>query len=179
MWTTHRFLFGKEIFIKFYSRPARKGVTYGMTNRCIDGKYVLFLDFDGHQYDHVLEEMKLFQKKHDLSDLFVFESSPNNYHVVGIDKMTLTRYRKIMGETSSDLAYRDVPFWFGKKAWILRLGYKNGYLPKLVTILKGKRNGVEKSNAHILLLEKIYKIPKKRYGRRDQFTTVHGATYPV
>ena len=109
----------------FEIRRKNKKYVQGYTNRCQDGKYVIFLDYDRIDPEWLVEEIKALQDEFELSDFYVFESSKNSYHAVCIDKMPLNEFVHIARNTSIDRDFIDVPMMYGKRVWTLRVTNKN------------------------------------------------------
>ncbi len=60
----------------------------GITSFCKDGKHIVLWDLDGINLkkDNLIHKMKEIQIKFDLSNIYLFRSSPNHYHAYCLKK---------------------------------------------------------------------------------------------
>jgi len=151
-------LFNREIAINAATRPMRKTLVQAYTNRCHDGRYVLCLDYDRQPCEWIIEELRRLQLDFQLSDFWLFESSPESYHAVCLDKLFYRELIDIMRCTTIDERYTTVPTKYGKKVWSLRYSQKNGSSIRFVGRLRSNSTR-EQSLAHSILLQKLYNIP--------------------
>ena len=151
---------------------------FGYTNQCINGSYVLFLDFDNVFPSYVYDNIKKVQKKFKLSDFYVFQSSANGYHAVCFDKVGYELLVKIMWYADVDEYFIVVPEEH-KKHWILRLSRKDG-IPVIFTSKQpSPHKNYEKSNAHRILLNNLFSLDIAKDECFDSETKLHGAFYPL
>mgnify|MGYP001550208708 CR=1 FL=1 len=147
--------FGFEIGCLISIRKERKEPVDAVTNRCIDGKYIVFLDYDNRELEWVVDEVEYLQEMYDLSTAYIFNSSKNSYHVITFDKLCYTEYLQLLNESSVDPHYRKIPFTFGKRVWTLRNSAKNGQKP--IPIISLRRDGSAiQSQAHKDFFTNIY-----------------------
>lgn len=131
---------------------------YGVTNRCQDGKFVLFLDYDNIPYEWMREELLDLQLIYRLSTIYIFETD-KGFHAMCLDKFTLPYLLKIMENTSIDPKYKDIPLKYGKRLWTLRLSEKKKPI-RLINILEN--NCIRsQSSSHAKLLEVWYDMKIK------------------
>jgi hypothetical protein len=106
-----------------------------LTNRCVDGRYVVFLDYDDRVLDWVVDELRYLQLEQNLGTFYLFRSSKDSFHAVCFDKLTFIDYLTVLNRSSCDPNYRKVPFLFGKRLWTLRFSPKKNVVPQLVKVL--------------------------------------------
>src|SRR3989304_3101601 len=90
--------------LRFYNTP--NAVTSGITSRCMDGRHVLFLDYDNQELVQVEDEVKFLQEKFNLGNAYVFRTRDNGFHTIFLDKMPLVEAYNIMKETNCDYAFK-------------------------------------------------------------------------
>lgn len=157
-------------FFKEKSNPA-----YGITNRCKDGKYILFLDYDNIPLDWIIDELKYIQIYYKLSSIYIF-STDHGFHAICFDKLPLYKVVDIMRSTSIDPNYANIPLKFGRKLWTLRLSKKEDPI-KIVAVIESNSRR-EKSYAHSLFIAKWHKIhiPLDIHDNQKEFI---GAWYKI
>jgi len=171
-------LFGFNLWIRCH-KDYLTAKTLGIRNNTPDGKRVPFFDFDNHLLEHLIPELKYLQRKHRLSDLYIFRSSqkPNSYHVIGLDKLDFRHFLNILGETTCDQFYKDMPVTNDWKGWVLRIIPKeDSVAPKLIMRLKSKYQDRPKSRPHWLFLKYHHGIkntPKKLDKNYELYTTFY------
>jgi hypothetical protein len=152
-------LFGKDF--NFSARIIKKKsfLHWGMGNRCSDGKYVLFLDYDKTPYSWIMEEIGLL--RHEFPGLgrpYVFKTK-RGFHVVFLDKFFLWEIISMMKLTTCDKDYQNIALW-ARSIWILRQSEKADeeitYIP-----LDGDDGftSLEKSRAHRDYLYRYCSVP--------------------
>ena len=135
----------------------KEEVVQGYCNRCYDGKYIIFLDYDNLELSWIKPEIKRLQEDFKLSDFYLFRSSEKGVHAVCMDKVSLPKLVRILKNTSIDEKYIQVPLNFGKKIWTLRLSDKGGRSVEYLGSIMSDNYHKEKSLAHIKVLGKIFK----------------------
>ena len=123
--------------------------------------HILMWDFDDVNLLQVLAALKWVQKLYDLADIYVLESSPNHYIAYCLQK---TPWRKAVA-IIANTPYVDWNFFkYGvyRGHFTLRVSKKNGYKPRVVAVLRGKRrwNVTEKDLKSWTIYETLYE-PKK------------------
>lgn len=93
---------------------------YGITNKCDDGQYILFADYDNIFFGTLLKELdKVFIRfKKYLTAFAILESSPSvvtkggtlgSYHVVSFVKLPYQKMREILSYMTVDDAFYRLP----------------------------------------------------------------------
>lgn len=92
----------------------------GITNRCEDGQYILFADYDKVYFATLLKELdSIFKRfsKH-LTQFAILESSPSiltqngtlgSYHVISFGKMPYQKMREVLSYMTVDDAFFKLP----------------------------------------------------------------------
>jgi len=147
------------IDLRWYLGTFKKFNTYkmGITNRCKDGQFVLFLDYDNVPLPWIQEELRNLQKTYNVGDIHIFKTS-KGFHVINTEKRSFTDILFLMKKTSCDPLYIDIPLRYGKKAWTLRLSDKKGKdKTKFVQTLKNEIRR-ETSKPHNWLIKELYGV---------------------
>lgn len=148
--------------LSFFVRwmPQRSDLMYGVGNRCTDGRYVLFIDYDDTPLEWVEEEIKNMQENElGLGNAYFFKTK-RGVHVIFLEKHTLGMICRFLDMTSCDKNYKTVPMQYGRKLWILRQSPKRGEEITYIGIKK-KRTIIEKSQAHAFYLNRHMNVPLK------------------
>ena len=168
-------ILNKRFVFKFDWRDVRSNTVAGYTNRCIDGKYIVMLDYDNMELDWVINEVKFLQNEFNLSEFYIFRSNTANFHAVCLDKVNFWEYKDILESSSVDPAYKQIPFKYGKKLWTLRVTPKNGKSLKYELKMPVISNVLarEVSTPHMKLLTTLFEIhdfsvDSKRLDNQDQ-----------
>jgi len=164
-------LFGRECYFLSIVRKRRKHRAFGYTNRCKDGRYIIFLDYDNRKLSWIEDELRSMQKKFVLSTFYVFQSSKGHYHAVCLDKLSLKNFLYVLNWSSSDTGFKAVPYMFGMKLWSLRINNKNKDIPFLVSTVPNVSKRM-KSSAHTRLLQKVFKVPNLKTDNGDGSTMI-------
>lgn len=159
--------FRKEWLFYFRVQPKREVLHYGVGNRCHDGRYVLFLDYDHTPLSWIREEITLLQEYYNVGPCYLFKTK-HGIHVISLEKFHLRELISIMGATSIDQNYLTVPLMGGAKIWILRQSEKKG---ETITYL-GKQHADtilprEHSRAHAEYLGRFCGVPKRDLPREN------------
>lgn len=161
----------------FRSRKFKGEKVFGFANNTLDGRYVMFLDYDTPSLDSIKATMRELQDKFYLSDIYIFETN-NGFHCICFDKITLDQYLAILNLSYCCENFRKTPLLFGHNQWTLRLTEKDGRKPKFIYRLTSNYNILEKSFAHISIIEKIYGLKINKLNN-DGVTKLIGCKYPV
>ena len=166
--------------IPFLKKFPSEEFVFAYSNRCIDGKYVVFLDYDDITPAYVYENIKSLQVTFNLSDFYVFSSSINRKgcHAVCLDKVNLKTLIRIMKHGNVDEFYIDIPKFF-KKHWLLRLSEKKAEQIKFLGQIFSNTSSYERSNAHRILLNNLFDIGILKDKTYDNHTKLFGAFYPL
>jgi len=150
----------------------------GYSSRTDQGKYVLFHDYDSLELSDILEELNFLQKKHELSDYYIFKlDRKNSFHAVCLDTFSLSDAYKIQKETSSDIAFIHSIKNLRTKEWILRFAKKGDRAaPVFHKRLISPFHKRIKSSAHAKFLRKMsVKVSNK--GLWDKCEFLHLVKY--
>ena len=168
---------GKDLRFYFATFPSFTSWKTGITNRCKDGTFVLFLDYDGTPLQWIKEEILYLQQKFSIGDCHIFKTK-NGYHVVNTEKREFGFMLEIMRATSCDPNYINVPLRYGKKAWTLRISdKKNARKISYIKTIKGDNFG-KQSSPHNWLLRELYKV-KIRKDLGDGEKHFYKSSYPI
>jgi len=129
----------------------------GYSSRTIDGKYVLFHDYDKLDYASIVGELEYLQKKFKLSNYYVFKlDREDSFHAVCLDTFCIGDAYEIQKTTSSDLAFVHSIKNLQTREWVLRW-YKKGEreAPKFLTCIPSKYRVHIRSSAHADFLERL------------------------
>ena len=134
----------KNLFIQFTPPLLKRMITFsiiiankitskvlGITARTENGLYVIFTDYDDKfslTQRQIEEELKYLQKKHNLSEWYIFKMPDldNSFHAICLDVMPLFKVIEILRETSCDPAFINAWKYYQGRSWILRIGKKGG-----------------------------------------------------
>ena len=168
---------GKDLRFYFGIFNSRNAWKHGITNRCKDGKFVIFLDYDNVPLEWILDELTHLMPDLNIGDTHIFKTG-KGYHVVNTEKRSFAQILNIMHMTSADPNYINVPLKYGKKTWTLRISHKKGK-PKIRYLfsLKGT-NRLEQSNPHNELIRRIYGVRIRR-APTDRQKHFYKSAYPV
>lgn len=148
---------GNRKFLFLIDWKKIKDEVYGWTNRTMDGKYLIVLDYDKMELEWIEPEIRELQRLYYLSDFLIFTSN-KGYHAICFDKLPLQLYTQILRDSSVDPAYASVPLMYGKRNWTLRWSEKKGKRPHYTKTIASKNSLYDKSKAHIIFIEKMYKM---------------------
>ena len=148
-------LYGFLIHIE--SKPYEDKPVVAMANRCKDGMFVVFLDYERVKEEWVIDEAKRLQEQFRLGWFYVFRTG-RGFHLVCVDKLPLRKLLEVMRESSCDVLFMDVPITHGLRTWALRVSEKDGKKPEFVWAVKSEWNVHRKSYAHIWFIKRLYGI---------------------
>jgi len=166
-----QFSFGKAINISLLIAKKPTKSTMGVTSRCVDGKHVLFFDWDGLTFEEVISEIAYLQGYYKLSNFYIFELNVfDSFHGICLDKFNLYDAVEIVSNSSADRGFKKAPFLFKKKRWVLRTEKKGERdTPRFRCEIKSLNNEFSKSTAHKIFLEQHYKIKIGKLKYEDGF----------
>jgi len=172
-WKIHAHRTGKDYEIGYVKsalelRRTNKKYVTGYCNRCQDGKYIVFMDYDRIAFEWLTQELQVLQDAFKLGDFYIFESSSGCYHVVCLDRLSFFDYVTLLRNSSVDRDYIDVPLKYGKKVWTLRFTEKNNAPVRFAGMIQSKYKAREQSLAHAKVLNSLYNLeikPEKHDGR--------------
>lgn len=174
--------FGYHVNFLFRVVPERKLLHWGIGNRCNDGRYVLFLDYDHVPLEWVEEEIKLLQETcFDLGHAYIWRTK-HGLHVIFLQKLYLGRVKELLDRTSADKNYKEVPMQYARKIWVLRQSAKTGWKNEYLGVRKSACH-VQRSNAHAVYLVMFMGVSKKDFedgqGPFDKETEVTMGYYHI
>lgn len=157
----------------------------GWCSRVVDNNgrisEVFFCDYDNILYRIVQDELRYLMEQYDMPPFYVFTTFEErdcngelygNYLVICLKKNTFKQVIDIQKELHCDQAYKQIPLIYRFKTWVLRLGNKGKKEPPKFKEVIGdllKNYNQEVSNAHLLLLKKLYpEIIHPRYKNKDK-----------
>ncbi len=132
----------------------------GVSSIAGERKHVLFLDLDGHTLDQTIKLAYEMIDKYYLSDCYIVCSSQNNHHLICLDKFDFGRVLSILKRHAHG---QWVKYRSESRDFVLRLSRKgNKSKPRLMCIIESPHEIRKKSNAHRILINRIYRldIPK-------------------
>ncbi len=158
-------------------------ITWGLTNRTPDNRFVVFLDFDTVEYNTVLEEISMLQRNFNAGTALVRtthlknykEQEVGSYHVFFFTKFSFPAVERLISLTRCDSAFKFCWKYNQQRVWVLRIGEKvseKGEIKRPYSLLKEvvvqKKNGRQRSsyNALIGFFEKLDNIRLKQYFTR-------------
>ena len=153
-------LWGRHYSLSWRSWRDLNQYIAGITNRCVGGRYVIFLDYDDVPGEWVEEELSFLQQAHNIGDFHLFRTK-NGFHAICTDKLSLRSLLDVLRDSSTDDAYLYVSLRRARKVWTLRLTEKEGETPSYVKTIRGLLWRTQ-SAPHNHILRKIYniKIPR-------------------
>lgn len=166
-------LFGRHFKLLFRTHKELDVYVAGITNKCRDGRYVIFLDYDQVPEEWVVEEVQFLMTEHLLGDFHIFKTT-NGYHAICTDKVSLHDLVAVMRDSSTDEAYKYVPLRRARRVWTLRTTAKDGKKPEFLYTLGGLYLN-QQSKPHNDILRKLYniEIPTGNEDGEEEFWTAH------
>jgi hypothetical protein len=144
--------------------------TIGIRNHTLDGKRLVFLDYDNIMLEEqLIPELSYFQKKYKLSSFYIFKSSnrENSYHAICLDKINANTLMNLLIESGCDERYKTFAL-SDFKSWVLRFGRKGQVInPRLVRVINSSNNHLPKSKAHAQFLQLQYGLNTKSLKNLD------------
>lgn len=138
----------------------------GFNSTTTDKKHVILWDFDNDILKDIVECLIEIQKYNNLSDLYII-SSRHGYNAICLDKYTIDKVFFIKSLTMLSDKKHDI-IGFKRGGWVLRIGDDK----KIETVLLGIQRTYSKSNAHRILLEKLFNIKIYKSSAYDDYTEV-------
>lgn len=140
-------IMNRVFMFEFISRKKRgKETILGYTNRCTDGKYIIFLDYDNMPLQWIEYELEALQTLFNIGDFYIFQSSKESYHAVCFDKIGVHEYISLLRNSSVDENYFIVPLKHGRKIWVLRFVDKEKQPIRFVKKLEAFRPSYRESS---------------------------------
>lgn len=174
-------MFKQHVGFSFRIAQKRDIMHEGVGNRCADGTYVPFLDYDNTPIEWIYDEVKLVQDIFGLGNGYIFRTK-HGHHVVFLDKMILGEVVQVLECTTVDTNYKKIPMMYGRRAWVLRHTNKSKEEIKYIgLVISEDCEDRERSNAHKLWLKRRYNVPDIHFdlGGWDDSIQLVKAFYPV
>lgn len=168
-------LFGRHFKLLLRTHKELDQYVAGITNRCKDGSYCCFLDYDAVPLEWVIEELKLLIDLFPVYHFHVFKTT-NGFHAICTNKLSLRDLVELMRDSSTDDAYKWVPLKRARKVWTLRTTEKDGNKPEfLTTVFSTDAHQGAQSKPHNDLLRRLYniEIPTDFEDAEDEFWSAH------
>ncbi len=154
--------------ISLYKTPTE--YTHGYTARTKQGRYVLLMDYDNLELEDIENELRFLIEKYLLPDFYLFKmpDRENSYHAFNPALFSLYDAFTLLKSTSCDQAFKRSPLHFKGKDWVLRFGEKGKRsAPEFLKIIKSSYDFFDVSTAHLLFIQKVFKVPEQSYKRED------------
>lgn len=144
-------------------------IVKGFSNECEDTMGILVIDYDNCDKSVVEEDFRAIQGRYGLPIGYLFKTKDNNFHIICLKKFTQTQLYEILQNTRADENFKTMLLRNPYRSWVLRLSDKKGSKkPKFLGLIGENKNlGYEISSAHLNLLQKLYKLPKIDYKKKD------------
>ena len=146
----------------------------GITNKLPKGLRLFMFELDNVEEFIAYEECRFLSEVWDI-DIYLLESSPNHYHLISFDILTLDQVSEIQYGISEDSDYlniKELPLFDDKGLWnTLRIGEK-GLTPKphYLTVFYSRDKEIRaKSLQHFLFYRHFCGIPEETEPRRSYF----------
>lgn len=141
-------------------------------------KHVFFCDLDDVNPDWLVNRIKLMIKKFRMSDVHIFVTKENSFHLICFDKFTFGEVMDILKWFDNELTYKYQIFGAVRGYWVLRYSIKrNRGFPQYWMTIKG--NSFRKqSSAHCTAFNKFYGTDFK-LRNPDRSSNVKMDVYPT
>lgn len=163
--------------LQFYKSP--ETWARGISARCKDGRYVVFLDYDKMEQKQVEDEITYLQAHFLLGDAFIFECDRDgSYHAIIPDKLPLSKVYDVLKESSVEWAYRESVKLVRGHEWVLRTSGKGKRnKPVFLRLIPSLHNSRVKSTAHMEYMSRYYNTPRIKYVAEDNITEIAEIDY--
>ena len=147
----------KTLIFNFVIINRKTAWTRGSSNKTKDNYFVPYFDYDRMKQSYVEEELKILQEQFKLGDLLLFQSSENNFQVVGFSKLTLHEFQEVLMHSSCDYAFIQFPKYLPYAKYYVLRQFSKGKTPKPLYIktLKGNTDR-QQSYAHLKYFRILY-----------------------
>lgn len=170
-------LFGRQWQLFIRGNKEQKSLMYGVGNRCENGEYILFLDYDETPMEWIIEEIRLLQSRYsyELGTAYLF-TTKHGHHVVFLERHPLGKIIEMLDMTSCDKHYKNIPMNYGRKLWVLRQSPKlDEHMKYLGRLTNYHREDYDidqteypkgfplLSSAHKKYFQELFNIPDKEF----------------
>lgn len=146
----------------------------GICSLCQDELHIPMFDIDLSlgRMDFVIAQLKKMQERYKTGTLYLF-TTKNGFHCYGLDKFTLSDINRMYYTLKgADANHRQIAFYY-RKHYVLRLGGDISFTYRL------RQNTYrKKSNAHRILLNKLFDIQIPESELFDNYTSILLEQYP-
>lgn len=155
-----RLPFGKTFHLHSILFNSPDTYVLGYSSRTLNGRYVLFMDYDNLELPTVVEELKYLQNKFKLSEFYVFSTGREGaYHAVCLDVMPMQEAYEILKQSSCDLSFIHAIKNLEYREWVLRIGTKGERSPpKFWLAVPSKHHERMRSSAHAAFIRKMFRV---------------------
>ena len=146
----------------------------GICSLCQDELHIPMFDIDMSigRMDIVIDELRKLQERYEPGTLYLF-TTKNGFHVYGLDKFTLDDLNRMYYTLEcGDKDHRQIAYYY-RKHYVLRLGKDISY-----TYALRQQTTREKSTAHRMLLNKLYRLNIPDGELFDDHTSILLEQYP-
>lgn len=127
----------------------------GYTSRTKLGLHIIMADYDHMELGILEDELIYLQKKHNLSDFYIFQTKVDGWHVVCLDTHSLHKTYDFLKDSSADESFIHSAKYLPFREWTLRLGEKGQRKsPVFFKVLPSKNYSHVRSSGHANLLKK-------------------------
>lgn len=163
--------------VQFYRDP--NAWCTGIGSKCVDGRHVLFFDYDQMPFEQVVQDMQFLQKRWKLGPAHIFQlDREDSFHAIFLDKFDVSKAYTIIREANSDPGHRESVKKVRGHEWLLRTSKKGERgAPVWRGTLKSPYVGREISTAHKRFLEINYGVPSLEYKNEDGFQILPVISY--
>src|SRR3990167_8283698 len=142
--------------VRITAQSGKDVFTTGTGNRTMDGKYVLYLDYDMMRIEYVIPELKHIQDLWEIGDIHIFKSSDKGFHAISYTKLPAKDFKGILNGSSCDMAFKNIPDMTSYRNWVLR-HFEKGATPRpeyVMTLPSPTER--EQSTAHHKFISLLY-----------------------
>lgn len=109
-------------------------ITFGVTSKLATGEHVIIWDFDHVKLDEIRKILESKALTSHLPKIYILETSPGNYAAISLARCKFSSaFRVVFGTPNVDDNFLNVALDQGY--FTLRIGPKNGYIPRLATVI--------------------------------------------
>lgn len=158
--------------LQFYKNP--NAWSAGIGSQCIDGRHILFFDYDSHDLKQVIGDLQFLQNAFKLSHAYIFQlDRKDSFHAIILDKFSVQKAYSILREANSDPGHRESMKKVRGHEWLLRASKKGERnAPVWRGTLRSDFVNRKISTAHWLFLKEYYEVPMAEYKNEDGFTQI-------